>query len=90
MSTAMAAGLYHPNCRDSHTTYFPDISTPPNKRWKKSELEAIESQAKREAKKQYAKRQQDKYRRLERTALAPEDKRIVCCKERGMEQKRKG
>lgn len=75
MSAAMAAGLYHPNCRDSHTTYFPDISTPPNKRWKKSELEEVEAQAKREARKQYAKRQQDKYRRLERTALDQEDKR---------------
>ena len=40
------------------------------------ELEAIEAQAKREARKQYAKRQQDKYSRLERTALAPEDKRM--------------
>lgn len=75
MSAAMAAGLYHPNCRDSHTTYFPDISTPPNKKWKRSELAAVEKGAKREARHQYAKRQQDKYERLERTALDPEDKR---------------
>lgn len=87
MSTAMAAGLYHPNCRDSHTTYFPDISTPPNKRWKKSELEAIEAQAKREARKQYAKRQQDKYSRLERTALAPEDKRMYAARREEWEEK---
>lgn len=75
MSTAMAAGLYHPNCRDSHTTYFPDVSTPPNKKWKKSELATVEKEAKREARQQYAQRQQDKYDRLERTALDPEDKR---------------
>ena len=87
MSTAMAAGLYHPNCRDSHTTYFPDISTPPDKRWKKSELEAIEAQAKREARKQYAKRQQDKYSRLERTALAPEDKRMYAARREEWEEK---
>lgn len=87
MSIAMAAGLYHPNCRDSHTTYFPDISTPPNKRWKKSELEAIESQAKREAKKQYAKRQQDKYRRLERTALDTEDKRMYAARREEWEER---
>lgn len=89
MSAAMAAGLYHPNCRDSHTTYFPDISTPPNKRWKKSELEAIEAQAKREARKQYAKRQQDKYSRLERTALAPEDKRMYAARREEWNKKEK-
>ena len=27
MSKAIAAGLYHPRCRDSHTTYFEGIST---------------------------------------------------------------
>ena len=27
MSKAIAAGLYHPRCKDSHTTYFPGIST---------------------------------------------------------------
>ena len=80
MSAAMAAGLYHPNCRDSHTTYFPDIST-------KSELEEVEAQAKREARKQYAKRQQDKYSRLERTALAPEDKRMYAARREEWEEK---
>lgn len=27
MSVAMARGLYHPRCKDSHSTYFPGIST---------------------------------------------------------------
>lgn len=26
MSSAVAAGLYHPRCKDSHTTYFPGIA----------------------------------------------------------------
>ena len=26
MSSAVAAGLYHPRCKDSHTTYFPGIT----------------------------------------------------------------
>lgn len=26
MSEAIKQGLYHPNCKDSHTTYFPGIS----------------------------------------------------------------
>lgn len=29
LSTAIKAGLYHPNCKDSHTTYFPKTS----KKW---------------------------------------------------------
>ena len=41
MSTAIAAGLYHPRCKDSHTTHFPGISTADNT-WTKEELEAIE------------------------------------------------
>ena len=35
MSSAMAAGLYHPNCKDNHTTYFPGISTPPDDKFSK-------------------------------------------------------
>ena len=38
MSSAMAAGLYHPNCKDSHTTYFPGISTPPDDKFSKEEI----------------------------------------------------
>lgn len=26
MSTAIGEGLYHPNCKDIHTTYFPDLA----------------------------------------------------------------
>lgn len=29
LSSAIAKGLYHPNCKDSHTTYFEGITTPP-------------------------------------------------------------
>ena len=29
MSSAIAAGLYHPRCKDSHTTYFEGVSSPP-------------------------------------------------------------
>ncbi len=29
LSAAIAGGLYHPNCKDSHTTYFEGINTPP-------------------------------------------------------------
>lgn len=80
ISQAMNAGLYHPNCRDSHTTYFPGISTPPDKKWKKSELAAIEKNVKQEARRQYAERQEEKFDRLERYAMDPENKRVYAAR----------
>ena len=50
MSAAVAAGLYHPRCKDSHTTYFPGISRPPDDKFSKKELKEIEEQSKQEAK----------------------------------------
>lgn len=46
MSNAIAAGLYHPRCRDSHTTYFPDITTLDAK-YNKDEIANLESEAKK-------------------------------------------
>lgn len=80
ISQAMNAGLYHPNCRDSHTTYFPGISTPPDKKWKKSELAAVEKNVKQEARRQYAERQEEKFDRLERCAMDPENKRVYAAR----------
>ncbi|MFR4543303.1 MAG: phage minor capsid protein, partial [Enterocloster sp.] len=37
MSYAISKGLYHPRCKDSHTTYFPGISTADDT-WTKEEL----------------------------------------------------
>ena len=83
----MNAGLYHPNCRDSHTTYFPGISTPPDKKWKKSELAAVEKNVKQEARRQYAERQEEKYDRLERCAMDPENKRVYAARREEWEEK---
>lgn len=80
ISQAMDAGLYHPNCRDSHTTYFPGISTPPDRKWKKSELAAVEKNVKQEARRQYAERQEEKFDRLERCAMDPENKRVYAAR----------
>lgn len=63
MSAAMAAGLYHPNCKDVHTTYFPDISTP-GAAYTKEELKRIKEDYRKSQKEQYARRQVDKYDRL--------------------------
>ena len=47
MSSAIAAGLYHPRCRDSHTTDFEGISTPPADKYTKQELNDLAEQAQR-------------------------------------------
>lgn len=71
MSTAIAAGLYHPRCKDSHTTYFPGISTADDK-WTKDEIKAIDRNYRDKQKQQYANRQEEKYKRLAEYSLAPE------------------
>lgn len=80
MSTAIAAGLYHPRCKDSHTTYFPNISTASDK-WTKEELEKIKKVNQKEAKKQYTKRQKQKYSRLAKYSLDNDNKRFYKIKE---------
>lgn len=69
MSTAIAAGLYHPRCRDSHTTYFEGISTPPDDVYTRKELAEIEDNAKQDARQQHADRQADKFDRLAKYSL---------------------
>nr|DAZ67278.1 MAG TPA: minor capsid protein [Caudoviricetes sp.] len=74
MSKAIAAGLYHPRCKDSHTTYFPGISTADDT-WTKEELENIGQANKQEAERQYAARQAEKYGRLSDYSLDKDNQR---------------
>ncbi len=75
MSKAIAKGLYHPRCKDSHTTYFEGISTPPDNKWSKEELEQIGANTKAESQLNYAKRQEEKYERLSKYSLDDDNKR---------------
>ncbi len=75
MSYAISKGLYHPRCKDSHTTYFPGISTADDT-WTKEELEAVGLQNQQEARQQYAQRQEERYERLAKYSLDQENKRI--------------
>ena len=75
MSYAIEQGLYHPRCKDHHTTYFPGISTADDT-WTDEELENIGMQAKKEAKQQYAKRQMERFGRLARYSLDEENRRV--------------
>lgn len=80
MSEAVSAGLYHPNCKDSHTTYFPGISTPPDDEYSRKELKEVYEQYKKEAKEKYAKRQQEKFERLEKNSLDKENQKRYAAK----------
>ncbi len=74
MSYAVSKGLYHPRCKDSHTTYFPGISTADDT-WTEEELEKIGLVNKEEARKQYARRQVEKYGRLEKYSLDSDNRK---------------
>lgn len=75
LSTAIAAGLYHPRCRDSHTTYFPGISTPPEG-YKKEELKEREAAYDADQKQKAAEKNAEKYERLEKYSLDLENKSL--------------
>ena len=90
MSKAIAAGLHHPRCKDSHTTYFPGISTA-DETWTKKELEAIGEVNRQEAQKQYAERQAEKFGRLAEYSLDDENKKVYANREKEWrEQSKKG
>ena len=81
MSSAIAAGLYHPRCKDSHTTYFPGI-TKADPKYNKQELSDLEAQAQQEAKQQYAARQEKKFERMADFSLDPENQQKYKAKQK--------
>ena len=72
MSKAIERGLYHPRCKDSHSTYFPGISTADDT-WTRKELDQLEKSYKQEQDHQYAQRQADKFGRLAEYSLDKEN-----------------
>lgn len=70
MSSAMAAGLYHPRCKDIHTTYFPGISSE-GATYTREELAKVEEDYKQEQKAQNAVRQAARFGRLAMYSLDP-------------------
>lgn len=75
MSQAMAGGLYHPNCKDGHTTYFPGISDKPEKVTKKEMKQAVIAE-KQESRENLIQRNIDKFDRLSNYSLDEENKKI--------------
>ena len=72
MSSAMAAGLYHPNCKDKHSTYFEGVSSKPESRYYK-EKPVIKERQLIENKLNHAKRQAKSYNRLAKNSLDAEN-----------------
>lgn len=73
LSEAIKGGLYHPNCKDVHTTYFEGINTPPEPM-----TEAEKKEATRvynlEQQQRYNERQIRKYKRLSDGSVDPENR----------------
>ena len=75
ISAAIATGLYHPRCRDSHTTYIEGVSTPPDGKYTREELNNLAEKNARRERQQYAERQEKKYNRLSQFSLDPENQK---------------
>ena len=69
LSVAIEAGLYHPNCKHTHTTWQEGISTLPPK----LDEQDVLSVAKLEAKQREFEREVRKYKRLEEGSQAPQN-----------------
>lgn len=74
MSTAIGAGLYHPRCKDSHTTYFPGISTADDT-WTRKEIETLDKSNRQETERQNAKRKKERFNRLSRYSLDADNRK---------------
>ena len=75
MSQAIADGLYHPRCKDAHTTYFDDgFDEEYDKEKQAEEQKKIVEEHNEEEKARYAERQVKKYGRLADNSLAEENK----------------
>lgn len=70
LSTAIAGGLFHPNCRHTTTTFFEGVNTEPTP----MDAKKTQENSALEQKQRYNERQIRKYKRLEMGALDPDTK----------------
>lgn len=77
LSDAIAQGLYHPRCKDVHSTYFEGISTPPEgSQYTADELDEMAQRYEAEQKQGYCERQEKRYDRMSRYSLDEDNRRI--------------
>lgn len=72
LSQAIAGGLYHPNCKDIHTTYFEGVSSKPvpMTKWQIEEANRVYAI---EQKQRYYERKIRQYKRLAEGSISPEN-----------------
>lgn len=75
MSAAIEKGLYHPRCKDVHTTYFPGISTADDPYDRKEQEELVEDYN-QEQKQSYYERQAEQCERIGKYSLDPDNKKM--------------
>ena len=75
MSEAIAQGLYHPRCKDSHTTYFPELDNGDDTPTKEEKKEVIDNYN-QEQKANYCKTEANKLDRMAKYSLDPDNKRM--------------
>lgn len=76
LSTAIKNGLFHPRCKDSTSTYYPeldDLYAPLSE----DEIKELDRQREIEEKQQYAQRQAERFDRRAEYSLDEDNKRIV-------------
>lgn len=76
MSSAIASGLYHPRCRDVHTTYFPELDEEPDSKFTKEELEQVKEDYRQDQKRRYAGRMVEQFDRLSKYSLDPDNQKM--------------
>lgn len=86
LSEAMAAGFLHPRCKDGFTTYIPGISKAPDPDAPMKELKEAVKAEKEEARENYVERQAEKYERLAKHSLDPDNKRMYAARAKGWKE----
>lgn len=72
LSSAIEGGLYHPRCKDSHSTYFPELYED-EEPYTQEEIKGLERREKAEQRQQYAERMAKQFARLAAFSLDPEN-----------------
>ena len=76
LSEAIKKGLYHPNCKDAHTTYFEGISTPPeSSQYTADELDELAERYNNTQKQNCAQNEAERMERMSKFSLDKDNKR---------------
>lgn len=88
LSEAIAQGLYHPRCKDVHTTYFEGITTS-EENYSKKELDEQKEKYTAEEKQVYCKRQESRHSRMSKYSLDADNRRMYAARAKEWNKKAK-